>query len=82
MKDSHLGKRVRSGAPETEKFDMNREPIKQQTVDEIVERILAFEPGTRFMVLAPVVSAKKGMHEKVFEDARKSGFVRVGNQSF
>ena len=53
------------------------EPIKQQTVDEIVERILAFEPGTRFMVLAPVVSAKKGMHEKVFEDARKSGFVRV-----
>lgn len=53
------------------------EPIKQQTVDEIVERILAFEPGTRFIVLAPVVSAKKGMHEKVFEDARKSGFVRV-----
>ncbi len=53
------------------------EPIKQQTVDEIVERILAFEPGTRFMVLAPVVSAKKGMHEKVFEDARKSGFVRA-----
>ena len=53
------------------------EPIKQQAVDEIVERILAFEPGTRFMVLAPVVSAKKGMHEKVFEDARKSGFVRV-----
>ncbi len=53
------------------------EPIKQQTVDEIVERILAFEQGTRFMVLAPVVSAKKGMHEKVFEDARKSGFVRV-----
>ncbi len=53
------------------------EPIKQQTVDEIVERILAFEPGTRFMLLAPVVSAKKGMHEKVFEDARKSGFVRV-----
>ncbi len=53
------------------------EPIKQQSVDEIVERISEFTEGTRFIVLAPVVSAKKGMHEKVFEDARKSGYVRV-----
>ncbi len=53
------------------------EEIKQQSVDEIVERIFEFEEGTRFIVLAPVVSAKKGMHEKVFEDARKSGYVRV-----
>ena len=53
------------------------EVIKQQSVDEIVERISEFDEGTRFMVLAPVVSAKKGMHEKVFEDARKSGYVRV-----
>ena len=53
------------------------EAIKQQTVDEIVERIFEFSEGTRFIILAPVVSAKKGMHEKVFEDAKKSGYVRV-----
>ncbi len=53
------------------------EEIKQQTVDEIVERICQLQQGTRFIVLAPVVSAQKGMHEKVFESARKSGYVRV-----
>lgn len=53
------------------------EKIDQQSVDEIVEHISELEEGTRFIVLAPVVSAKKGMHEKVFEDARKSGYVRV-----
>ena len=51
--------------------------IRQQTKDQIVDRILAMPEGTRFMVLAPVVRAKKGMHEKVFADARKSGFSRV-----
>lgn len=51
--------------------------IKQQSLDQIVERILALPEGTRFMVLAPVVRAQKGMHEKVFADARKSGFARV-----
>jgi len=51
--------------------------ITQQTQDQIVERILTLPLGTRFMVLAPVVRAQKGMHEKVFEDARKSGFARV-----
>ena len=51
--------------------------IRQQTKDQIVDRILSMPEGTRFMVLAPVVRAKKGMHEKVFADARKSGFVRV-----
>ena len=51
--------------------------IRQQTKDQIVDRILQMPEGTRFMVLAPVVRAKKGMHEKVFEDARKSGYVRV-----
>lgn len=53
------------------------EPIEQQSVDEIVARMSEIEEGRRFMVLAPVVSAKKGMHEKIFEDARKSGYVRV-----
>ena len=51
--------------------------IKQQTLDQIVDRILALPEGTRFMVLAPVVRAQKGMHEKVFTDASKSGFARV-----
>ncbi len=51
--------------------------IKQQTIDQIVERILSLGEGTRFMVLSPVVRAQKGMHEKVFADARKSGFARV-----
>ena len=51
--------------------------IKQQTHDQIVDKILSLEEGTRFMVLAPVVRAQKGMHEKVFLDAKKSGFARV-----
>ena len=51
--------------------------IEQQSLDQIVARILALPEGTRFMVLAPVVRAQKGMHEKVFADARKSGFARV-----
>lgn len=51
--------------------------IRQQTQDQIVDRILSLPEGTRFMVLAPVVRAQKGMHEKVFADARKSGFARV-----
>ncbi len=51
--------------------------IKQQSLDQIVDRILTLEEGSRFMVLAPVVRAQKGMHEKVLADARRSGFARV-----
>ena len=51
--------------------------IEQQSLDQIVDRILELPEGKRFMVLAPVVRDKKGMHEKVFADARKSGFSRV-----
>ena len=51
--------------------------ITQQTLDQIVDRILKLDLGTRFMVLAPVVKAQKGMHEKVLADARRSGFARV-----
>lgn len=51
--------------------------IRQQTTDQIIERILELPEGERFMVLAPVVRAKKGMHEKVFADAKKSGYSRV-----
>ncbi len=51
--------------------------IEQQTLDQIVERILALPEGTRFMILAPIIKAQKGMHEKVFADARRSGYARV-----
>ena len=51
--------------------------IRQQTVDQIIDRIMLLPDGTRFMVLAPMVRGKKGMHEKIFEDAKKSGYVRV-----
>ena len=51
--------------------------ISQQTVESILDRIMALPEGTRFMVLAPVVRMEKGMHEKVFSDARRSGYVRV-----
>ena len=51
--------------------------IRRQTIDQIVDRIEMFSEGTRFIVLSPVVRAKKGEHFKVFEDARRSGFSRV-----
>ena len=51
--------------------------ITQQTQDQIVDKIMSLDSGERIMILAPVVRAQKGMHEKVFADARKSGFARV-----
>ena len=51
--------------------------IRQQSTDQILDRIMTLPERTRFMVLGPVVRAKKGMHEKVFDNARKSGYVRV-----
>ena len=51
--------------------------IRRQTVDEIVDRILLLPEGTRIQVLAPVVRSRKGEFEKIFEDARRSGYVRV-----
>lgn len=51
--------------------------IKQQTVDQMVDAVLAYPEGTRLQVLAPVIRAKKGEHIKVLQDAQKSGFVRV-----
>ena len=51
--------------------------INRQTIDGIVDRIEALGEGTRFIVLSPVIRDKKGEHQKVFEDARKSGFARV-----
>ncbi len=53
------------------------EVIDQQSVDEIVDHVLELEDGTRFMVLSPVVADKKGLHDKVIDDARRAGYVRV-----
>jgi excinuclease ABC subunit A len=52
-------------------------PIERQTVQQIVDSILAVPAGRRMMVLAPVVRDRKGEYHKVFADARKAGFVRV-----
>ncbi len=51
--------------------------IRQQTVDQIVDRILALPEGTRIQLLAPIVRGRKGEYAKEFENARKSGYVRV-----
>ncbi len=51
--------------------------IRRQSVDSIIDKIMEFDEGERFLVLAPVVRAQKGMHEKVFSSAKKSGYVRV-----
>ena len=51
--------------------------IRRQTIDQIVDRIESLGEGTRFIVLSPVVREKKGEHQRVFADARKSGFARV-----
>lgn len=51
--------------------------IRQQSVDEITDHILALDEGTRIQLLAPIVRGKKGQHIKQLESARKSGYVRV-----
>lgn len=51
--------------------------IRQQTTDQIIDRIMVLPEGTRFMIMAPVVRSQKGRHEKVLESAKKSGYVRV-----
>lgn len=65
---------ARAGVPHCPKC--GRE-IKKQTVDEMVDRILMLEERTKFQILAPIVRGKKGRHEKVFESARKSGYLRA-----
>ena len=51
--------------------------ITQQSLDQIVDKVLSLPEGSRVQILAPVVRRKKGEHQKVFESARKSGYVRV-----
>ncbi len=52
-------------------------PIERQTVQQIVDATLAYPPGSRLMLLAPLVRAKKGEHVALLEEARRQGFVRV-----
>ena len=65
---------ARAGIPHCPKCGKE---IRRQTIDQIVDRVEALGEGTRFIVLSPVVRGKKGEHQKIFEDARKSGFARV-----
>ena len=65
---------ARAGVPHCPKCGKE---IRRQTIDQIVDRIEALGDGTKFLVLSPVVRGKKGEHQKVFEDARKQGFVRL-----
>ena len=51
--------------------------IRQQSIDQIVDQIMALPEGTRIQILAPVVRARKGEHVKILEDAKKSGYVRA-----
>src|SRR6187399_3221925 len=52
-------------------------PLERQSAQQMVDAILGLPDGTRLLLLAPVVREKKGEHQKVLEDARKGGFVRV-----
>ena len=52
-------------------------PISQQTVEQMVDTILNMPDGSRLILLAPLVNARKGEHKGVFDDVRKAGFVRV-----
>ena len=51
--------------------------IRQQTIDQIIDQIMALPEGTRIQIMAPVVRGRKGEHTKVLEDARRSGYVRA-----
>lgn len=52
-------------------------PISKQTVDQMVDRLMQLEERTRIQLLAPIVRGRKGEHAKVFQNAKKSGYVRV-----
>lgn len=51
--------------------------ITKQSIDQMVDKILTLDEGTKIQVLAPVIRQKKGEHKKIFENAKKSGYVRV-----
>ena len=51
--------------------------IQEQSVDQIISTIMSWEEGTKIQILAPVIRGKKGEHQKVIDDAKKSGFIRA-----
>ncbi|MCR5290772.1 MAG: excinuclease ABC subunit UvrA, partial [Treponema sp.] len=51
--------------------------IREQSIDQILNTIMSWAPGTKLQVLAPVIRGKKGEHQKIFEDAQKAGFIRA-----
>ncbi|GHU63882.1 UvrABC system protein A [Clostridia bacterium] len=54
-----------------------KKEIKKQTVDQMCDQILQWDEGTKIQLLAPVVRGRKGEHSKIFEQAKKNGYVRV-----
>ncbi len=65
---------ARAGIPHCPKCGKE---IKRQTIDQVVDEIMSFPVDTKIQLLAPVVRGRKGQHAKVFESARKSGYIRV-----
>ena len=52
-------------------------PIARQSIDQIIDQVLALPLGSKLFILAPVVRARKGEHQKVFDSAKRSGYVRI-----
>ena len=65
---------ARAGTPHCPKCGKE---IRQQSIDQIIDQVLALPQGTRIQVMAPVIRGKKGEHAKVFESAKRSGYVRA-----
>ena len=65
---------VRIGIPHCPKCGKE---VQRQSIDQIVDKVMSLGEGTKIQILAPVIRGKKGEHKKVFENARKSGYVRV-----
>lgn len=65
---------ARAGVPHCPKCG---KVVERQTVQQIVDKVLAMDEGTKFMVLAPLVRGRKGEHQKILENMRKAGYVRV-----
>lgn len=65
---------ARIGIPHCPKCDKE---VQRQSIDQIVDKVMSLGEGTKIQILAPVIRGKKGEHKKVFENARKSGYVRV-----
>jgi excinuclease ABC subunit A len=65
---------ARAGRPHCPKCG---KPISQQTIQQMVDQLVALPEGTRLMLIAGIVRGKKGEHQKVLEDIRKNGYVRV-----